>query len=54
MGQTRKMSESLTNVERLKIDLLKKKMTQANSKIGVLYYEFRIHLILNKVKHRIK
>lgn len=48
------LRDSLTNVERMKVELLKDKMCNAQSRIAVLYYEWRIHLLLNRAERRMK
>lgn len=50
---TATLRNSLTNVERMKVEFLKDKMTNARSKSAVLYYEWRIHMLLNKAEKRI-
>lgn len=49
---TATLRESLTTVERMKVEFLKDKMNNAQSKAAVLYYEWRIHVLLNKAERR--
>ncbi len=52
LSMTATLRESLTTVERMKVEFLKDKMNNAQSKAAVLYYEWRIHVLLNKAERR--